>query len=322
MLLAGTLLSPDATAAVVDTAGATTCDLAGFSIDSDPKGANIRAAPLVTAPVIGHLLPPQDLEPGNHSGEQVTQEFHIAGSKDGWLLIADVQPAMDRHGKPYGAFAGPGWVSGKLVGLELGAWTIRAAPNHDAPILAWMIGENWGADSAKVMAVHGCQDKYADVTAAAPNGKPVRGWSWHPCASQLTTCDRADAELDAEPIVDTDKARSECTPALVKPDQTCHVGTFDRIGTVAGRDFFYARYDVTPASRIVVFVRLVGVALHPVLTTADDAALAYGKPEITRALGRAVLRIPVTEAVGGAARPDLLYEWTGGAWRAAPPVVR
>ncbi len=52
-----------------------------------------------------------------------------------------------------------------------------------------MFGDGWGPDSASVSAVHGCQGKYIDVTAAPPDGKPLRGWSYLPCSSQLTTGD-------------------------------------------------------------------------------------------------------------------------------------
>jgi hypothetical protein len=40
-----------------------------------------------------------------------------------------------------------------------------------------------------VSAVHGCQGTYLEVTATPIGGKPARGWSDKPCASQLTTCD-------------------------------------------------------------------------------------------------------------------------------------
>jgi hypothetical protein len=183
-------------AQTVETAGATKCDIVGFSTDRDPDGSDVRSAPRVDSAVIGHLASLQ--YPGNdpRAGVLVGQAFRIIGAKDGWLLIADVEPFEDRQGRPVNGFVGPGWVSGKLVGVQLGAQTLRAAPRHDAPILARMAGDNWGPDSAAVSAVHGCQDKYVEVTATPYGGKPLRGWSWFPCASQLTTCDRSNGDLD------------------------------------------------------------------------------------------------------------------------------
>ena len=185
-----------ALAETVDTAGATSCEIVGFSVDRDPNGANIRSAPRIDAAVIGHLAPLQ--YPGNdpRAGVMVGQAFRIVGSRDGWLLIADVEPFEDRQGRPVNGFNGPGWVSGKLVGVQLGAQTLRAAPRHDAPVLARLVGDSWGPDSVAVSIVHGCLNKYVEVTATPLGGKPLRGWSWLPCASQLTTCDRSGIDLD------------------------------------------------------------------------------------------------------------------------------
>ena len=78
-------------------------------------------------------------------------EFEIVGSRDGWLLIQ----------------------------------------KGDGAVVLDLFGPNWGPDSVHVSAIHACRDKYVEVTATPPGGKPVRGWSWSPCASQLTTCDSA-----------------------------------------------------------------------------------------------------------------------------------
>jgi len=44
-----------AQAAPLDTTGASQCQVRGFSIDTDPKGTNVRSAP--RAAVIGRLAP-------------------------------------------------------------------------------------------------------------------------------------------------------------------------------------------------------------------------------------------------------------------------
>jgi hypothetical protein len=46
-----------AQAAPLDTTGASQCQVRGFSIDTDPKGTNVRSAPRADAPVIGRLAP-------------------------------------------------------------------------------------------------------------------------------------------------------------------------------------------------------------------------------------------------------------------------
>ncbi len=192
MLLIGLvgLAAVAADAAPVDTTGATQCQIRGYVKDTDPKGTNIRSAPRADAPVIGHLAPLTKIAPDTFTGV----EFEIVGSKDGWLLIQDGRPETDFKLDAANKADGRGWVSGRLVGVTLAVTPFRTAPRRDAPLVAKLSGESWGPDSVGVSIVHGCEGKYADVTATPLNGKPLRGWSWAPCASQLTTCDRN--ELD------------------------------------------------------------------------------------------------------------------------------
>ena len=176
-LALGVVLLPlaGASAAPLDTAGATQCQTRGFSIDTDPKGTNVRSAPRADASILRRLPPLVKIGPDTVTGV----EFVIVGSKDGWLLIEESEQR--------------GWISGRLVGTTLASRPLRAAPRRDAPVVAQLSGENWGPDSVGVSAVHACSDKYVEVTARPLGGKPLRGWSYWPCSNQLTTCDRSDA---------------------------------------------------------------------------------------------------------------------------------
>ena len=130
ILFAVTLLLPEtALAADVETAGATSCTVRGFAIDPDPKGTNIRSAPRADAPVIGRLSPRVHLS----RIDIVGMEFEIVGSRNGWLLIKSAQNEQDPNEK---AFAGPGWISGRLVGVTLGSANLRAQPRRDAAVIA------------------------------------------------------------------------------------------------------------------------------------------------------------------------------------------
>ncbi|HLG45300.1 MAG TPA: SH3 domain-containing protein [Reyranella sp.] len=185
MLLTGTVLvGRPAMAQTLDTAGATSCEVRGYAIDTDPRGTNVRAAPRPDAPIIGHLAPPSKVDPNTETGI----EFDIVGSKDGWLLIrngSDGGLTFDAAHKADGR----GWVSAKLVGTQLRLPAFRSAPRRDAPEIAHFHGDTWGPDSAVVAAIHGCRGKYIEVTAGPPDGKALRGWSYLPCSLQLTTCD-------------------------------------------------------------------------------------------------------------------------------------
>jgi hypothetical protein len=188
LLLGASLASVQvaAEAAPLDTTGASQCQTRGFSNDGDPKGTNVRSAPRADAPIIGRLAPLRRIAPDTSTGV----EFEIVGSKDGWLLIQNGQPETDFTLDPANAADGRGWVSGRLVGTTLASAPLRIAPRRDAAVVTQLAGPNWGPDSVAVSVVHACKDKYVEVTATPIGGKPVRGWSWAPCSSQLTTCDR------------------------------------------------------------------------------------------------------------------------------------
>jgi len=175
----------EAKAPPLDTTGASQCQTRGFSVDPDPRGTNLRSAPRADAAVIGRLAPLTRVAPDTSTGV----EFEIVGSKDGWLLIRNGSPAADFTLDAAHEADGRGWVSGRLVGVTLGRRQLRSAPHRDASVVADLLGPDWGPDSVAVSAIHACLNKYVEVTATLPGGKRLRGWSWAPCSSQLTTCD-------------------------------------------------------------------------------------------------------------------------------------
>jgi len=155
--------------------------LADAPSDRDPQGANIRAAPNATAPVIGHLPPAamvRDL------GEIEGAEFDVMGSRDGWLLIRNAEFGDDVY------FVGPGWISGRLVGTTINDSNMRAGPGGDARLTLSLLDDakGWGAGSYTVVQIHGCSGAFADVSVRDPDGKVARGWVTRLCSAQLTTC--------------------------------------------------------------------------------------------------------------------------------------
>jgi len=186
--LGGLLASPQAAAQAtipLETAGSTVCDVRGFATDRDPKGSNLRSAPRADAPIIGHVPSRADIGQNTWTGA----EFEIVGSKDNWLLVRNGDQDADLKFASAHAGDGRGWLSARLVGTTLRVAALRSAPRRDAPPVARLAGDNWGPDSVSVSAVHSCQGNYIEVTATPIGGKPVQGWSFKPCSSQLTTCD-------------------------------------------------------------------------------------------------------------------------------------
>jgi hypothetical protein len=180
-----------ATAPKVDMSGATSCALNGFLTDKDPRGTNVRSGPSAAAPVVGHLPPDYS---GAGSDETFAVEFTVIGSKDGWLLIKDARTGQYGEGPQKTVFAGPGWISGGLVGFTLGSTVLRAGPTKADKLAAKLSYGAYGPDSYLVQRVHACRGGAVDVTVVIapsidPKAKPVRGWARHACGSQVTTCD-------------------------------------------------------------------------------------------------------------------------------------
>jgi hypothetical protein len=187
---------PQTSGAALDTKGAVVCSVAGYAIDRDPKGSNLRAAPRADAPIIGHVPPLY------HVGDEfwTGTALKIVGSKDGWLLVYDDAPNPEMTFDAAHQSDRRGWLSARLVSTSLRFPPLRSAPRRDAPLVARLAGDGWGPDSLTGTTVHGCQGDYIEVTAipiekAATarrktiGGKPVRGWSYKGCSVQLTTCD-------------------------------------------------------------------------------------------------------------------------------------
>ncbi|HEX3810570.1 MAG TPA: hypothetical protein VHW02_12830 [Rhizomicrobium sp.] len=180
-----------ALATATDMTGVSKCDLKGFSTDNDPKGSNIRSAPNANASVIGHVPAEMNLPGGE---DTVSASFDIIGSKDGWLLVRNVDAGGAAGGTDYKiVFKGPGWISGALAGFTVGSSELRSAPSKTSPIVVTLTDEKngIGADSYAVKRVHACQGTFADITVQPPDSKakPVRGWAAKVCRNQVTTCD-------------------------------------------------------------------------------------------------------------------------------------
>jgi hypothetical protein len=131
--------------------------------------------------------------------------------------------------------------------------------------------------------------------------------------------------VDTRAQVPLSEARSECLATFIKPRQSCAVGDFGRIGTVAERDLFFARYDVMPPKgdpddalpyrRLVIFERTASNMVRPILVSGDDPAYYYDTPRIVRSDGRILLHVPASESGTGNFNQELLYVWANDAWR-------
>lgn len=187
MSIAAILLSAAVAASPVVTASDAKCSIEGYNADKDMTGTNIRSAPDAKAPVVYRMMP--EKEPDDTYGA----EFEAIGSKNGWLLIRNVELGSYGDGNAKIVFKGPGWIAGSLVGFTINDPNMRAAPAPSAKVIAKLEGDNgeggvWGPDSFAINKVYGCSGAFADVGGVTPTKKTYRGWVTKLCANQRTTC--------------------------------------------------------------------------------------------------------------------------------------
>jgi hypothetical protein len=172
------------------------CDLGAWSIDRDPKGLNVRAAPSTRARILGTLPPPFHFRARNRSentpeGGWLT-EFRIIGSKDGWFLIEGAKPPgrdyEDETIYPRNApkpYAGRGWVHGSKVGASFANGQTRSGGLFQAPHVdaRWTPADadGGGFGPKRILACSG-------VWALVESRDGVTGWWRHLCSNQVTTC--------------------------------------------------------------------------------------------------------------------------------------
>ena len=93
------------------------CAAAGRSVDQDPAGLNVRAAPSVDARVLGRLY--SVLDPESHHGgwpARYGPVFAIREARNGWVRIQDAAAESEGYdGQVLRNYTGPGWVSANHV---------------------------------------------------------------------------------------------------------------------------------------------------------------------------------------------------------------
>lgn len=178
--------------------GAEPCALSGWSLDSDPNGLNVRAAPSASAKILGVVPPPlafAEKDKSEFGVGSLRAEFRIVGYRAGWFLIEDVSAP----GAPYGAkaqksaprpFKGRGWVSAGMVGAAQGNMgsmqgLLYRAPQADALFdsASDANGKPYGAGSS-VAHLRACSGGWGFVETTSGS----RGWTRGLCSNQVSEC--------------------------------------------------------------------------------------------------------------------------------------
>lgn len=180
-------------------AGVEPCAMSGWSLDTDPRGLNVRAGPGASAKILGAVPPPLNFTEKDRSefGVGVLRaEFRIVGYRAGWFLVEGISAPGAPYGAKYPAkaaqaFKGRGWVSSGMVGAaqgNMGAMQGRLyrAPHADAlfDIATDANDKPYGAGS-EVAHLRACSGGWGFVETRGGS----RGWTRGMCSNQVTTCD-------------------------------------------------------------------------------------------------------------------------------------
>jgi hypothetical protein len=163
------------------------CSFRAYSNDPDPDGTNVRTGPGTKSPIAGVLKATHN-EEGDFS-----PEFDVLRFKDGWVEIGDAVSGQYGCGPEQTVFRGPGWVSAKLIAFEIEDPVLRDGPNLESASIADLgytedTPNPWRLDEVRVIAIHGCEGTFVDVTLANQSGQTIRGWATDLCENQATTC--------------------------------------------------------------------------------------------------------------------------------------
>lgn len=175
-------------------AGTEPCDIAGWSLDTDPAGLNVRATPSAQGRVVGRV-PPAWTSPGRDGdpGTSYRAEFKIAGYQNGWFLIRDIRAPGADYGETYPRarpqpYRGQGWVSARLVGGALANGGLRPGRLMQAPdpqAAAREVSRNGEPISTgdEVRRLLACSATWGLVEIEG-----ARGWWKGICSNQVTNC--------------------------------------------------------------------------------------------------------------------------------------
>ena len=152
------------------------CAAEGWAAHPDSAALNVRAAPNTTAAILGHHIWRKNAEAGNFV------EFHIKGSKDGWLLIEG--GSYGDYGDPPPAepvYSGLGWVHGSRVAGQLLGGTHSLSAEADPKSAQTPLGK--APDAVVVKKVLACKGIWVKLETDVGTG-----WVAGLCSNQVTTC--------------------------------------------------------------------------------------------------------------------------------------
>lgn len=202
---AGVLLAVTLSARAEDAwtpAAETQCKLQAWVSDANPRGVEVHAAPSATTQVLG-TLPPYLTT--TQEGYAFGVPLSIAGSRDGWVRIANARDDSSFTGAPERpTYAGTGWIP--ATALRFAVQSGRGYVRPDAKSKRIVdLGSDWLTEMGKIDRVLACSGDWAlleftlhsrrDPATEALKELPSnernrqRAWFRRICAAQETTCE-------------------------------------------------------------------------------------------------------------------------------------
>jgi hypothetical protein len=163
--------------------GNSSCDVQAFTDDPDPSGTNVRSKPSIEGEVLA-TLPQSYLA----NGDAFSPELTLTDFQDGWFKVQQVRTGdYDGDGSKL-LFDGPGWISAKLISLELEGQTLHQRPDMGSPTTFSLMDDSEEQASIQITEFHGCSGAFVEVSVQRADGLIGRGWTDDTCANQATTC--------------------------------------------------------------------------------------------------------------------------------------
>jgi hypothetical protein len=108
--------------------GVAACDFGALANDHTREGLTIHAEPRTESAILGRLPVIE-----NVYREKIAADFHVIGVRNGWFLIENAAYGdYDLPEKILPVYAGRGWVSGKLLTIQVRMHALKAAPDENA----------------------------------------------------------------------------------------------------------------------------------------------------------------------------------------------
>jgi hypothetical protein len=160
----------------------------GWSIDRDPAGLKVRAAPSERAAVLGRL-PRAKFSPADD--RVLYTVFDIIEVRDGWVRIGNPVAPDDYFAEgPPRTKLPSGWISGRHVAFEIQGDKAFAQPDPASPVIAsrWTTPTG-GEHPMRYRHLLDCRGEWVKMLFTDHQSREREGWARGVCNSLETSCD-------------------------------------------------------------------------------------------------------------------------------------